>query len=919
MLNIRMRLKVATTAAETHAWFLPDGDVQRCLSVLKLLPNSAQAQLLLLPGPRHALTVDSDLHAAPGGYLIIPAELSEGHALNSPGGNVQAWTCRAGKVYHPANAEIFPAVSDEELEKLFVSDLVVWHPGRGAMAFEQSALCRADNLFDMPPPRDVLWMMAESEKPPPYFAGVSVKLPPDPAMTMQSKADDIASKNTRELRQFGDGAGNAFAKSVSLFGILGLQGIRAFVNLLPGGAAVPTVFDRLADWADRQLNKLQNERRREIERLLELLQNDPDRGLRFALPLVGEGRRGKMDKPGGRLAERTPSYGANRRGGRGDNWNLNPGLRQRLIAQYRAAANREIGLKRFDRAAYIFAELLGDWGAAADALERGRRFRDAADIHRRRLFDPVRAAECLERGELYYEALALYEQEELHREAGNLHARLGNEDAAHSAREKALQTALGKQEIMLAAEISRDDMRNGQRAMWILEKGWEATNHSEECLQTWFDIAGREGASKDARRRIDEFNSEQPQSRTASRIVKSLVRVTRQFPDVEVQKQSYDTAINIVGRRLPVAGYEESQTLLKQFAELRPQDRLLSRDTQKARAAIKPTPKFSFGAASGGEFLALHGRAISLPQGPSWSNMISLGNRFLALGINSPRGDEYIELCGAPWQDSELENVSIVRVSQSVPAYAHLHVLNSDVVALFVPMEPLRLVPWLVHSDGEKHLAPSTLIPSDVFGMAYGNSKPMHLLRIVNNSPVLELRSKKGHVLRTQSLSPEIGIDDLSLPLQFAGRQKACWIAAGNSIFRATPDEVKRAWQLYSNIQSLSFSAPNTRLRLVAALDEGAVLLIPGADSQQDVAINFGDGERYLTIKLLRSGLIAAGSNENTDLYRINKLNVEMIHRRPHVRPDLTPVQIVQLPDINSFAVLCNGGIIQIFTMEFKG
>ncbi len=922
MLNIPMRLRVAprddSDAAETHAWFLPGGDVQRCLSVLKLLPNSAQAHLLLLPGPRSESSVGSCSSAAPGGFLIVPAELPAAHAPESPGGNVQAWTCRADKVYHPADAEIFPAVSDDELQKLFVSDLVVWHPGRGTMAFERSALRRAANLFDMPPPRDVLWMMAENEAPPPLFAGVSVKLPPDPEEKMQSKADDIASTDTRELRQPGDGASHALWKIVAPFGIIGLHGIRALVGLLPGGAAGPTLFDRLSDWTDRQLNNLQNERFREIERLLDLLQKDPDRGLRFALPLVGAGRRGKSNTPGSRLFERTPSYGANRSAEAGDNWNLNTGLRQRLMAQYRAAANREIALKRFDRAAYIFAELLGDWSAAADALERGRSFRDAAAIYRRRLNNPARAAQCLERGELYYDALALYEQEEMHREAGKLHARLGNEDAAHIARERAVQIALRKQEIMLAAEISRDDMRNGIRAMWILEQGWEATNYSEECLQTWFDIAGREAAHKDVRRRITEFNTEQPETLTATKIVKSLVRAAHRYPDVELRKQSGSVALNIIGRRLPVAGYEESQTLLKQYAELRPQDRLLNRDTQKARAAIKPTPRFSFGVADSGDDLTLQCRAMSLPQGPTWINMISVAGKLLTLGIHSTRGDDYIELCRVSWRKNAPESRASVQVSKQIPEYAHLHAISEGVVALFVPMQKLSIVPWKIHSDVEKRMPASSAFPLDVFGMAYGNSKPMHLLRIVNNSPVLELRSKKGHVLRTQNLSPEIGIDDLSLPLRFAGRQKACWIAAGNSIFRATPDKVTRAWQLDSNIQSLSFSAPNTRLRLVAALEEGAVLLIPGLDKEQGMAINFGEAEQYREIKLLRCGLIAACSNENTDIYRIDKLEVELLHRRPHVRPNLIPQQIVQLPDINSFAVLCRDGVLQTFSIEYK-
>ena len=50
---------------------------------------------------------------------------------------------------------------------------------------------------------------------------------------------------------------------------------------------------------------------------------------------------------------------------------MSPSYHQELAARYRELANRELGLGRFRRAAYIYAHLLGDYVAAA--LQRGEK------------------------------------------------------------------------------------------------------------------------------------------------------------------------------------------------------------------------------------------------------------------------------------------------------------------------------------------------------------------------------------------------------------------------------------------------------------------------------------------------------------------------------------------------------------------
>ena len=99
-------------------------------------------------------------------------------------------------------------------------------------------------------------------------------------------------------------------------------------------------------------------------------------------------------------------------------------LQQKLLAKYRELANREKRLKRYRRAAYIYAELIGDVETAAAVLEEGKHFREAAEIYRKHLHKPLLAARTYESGGLFREAVEIYEELELWEEAGDVYGKM---------------------------------------------------------------------------------------------------------------------------------------------------------------------------------------------------------------------------------------------------------------------------------------------------------------------------------------------------------------------------------------------------------------------------------------------------------------------------------------------------------------
>src|SRR6185369_12890361 len=88
---------------------------------------------------------------------------------------------------------------------------------------------------------------------------------------------------------------------------------------------------------------------------------------------------------------------------------------------------------RHRRAAYIYAELLGDLVSAANAFKQGKLFREAALLYEDHLKNPLEAARCLAEGGLLLEAIELFEKLERWLDVADLQERAGNQAAATEA------------------------------------------------------------------------------------------------------------------------------------------------------------------------------------------------------------------------------------------------------------------------------------------------------------------------------------------------------------------------------------------------------------------------------------------------------------------------------------------------------
>jgi tetratricopeptide (TPR) repeat protein len=215
------------------------------------------------------------------------------------------------------------------------------------------------------------------------------------------------------------------------------------------------------------------------ELLRQFRRGDVDEALRRALPFGEEPGRGSKPTGGSELPSHGLAYDLSSLLGRGprgasDVWLGNDDVKSELRKEYHKAAVAAVARGDHRRAAAIYGKLLGDYRSAAQALLRGGLYRDAAAIFLARLDDPRAAAGALVSAGDLDRAIALYRRAGEHERAGDLLARIGEDDAAvveyRIAAERLAATSGGH---LAAGDLLRKKLGSNDLAMQYFRAGWE--------------------------------------------------------------------------------------------------------------------------------------------------------------------------------------------------------------------------------------------------------------------------------------------------------------------------------------------------------------------------------------------------------------------------------------------------------------
>ncbi len=894
-----------------------------------------------IPHSRNELT--------PRGVLFLPQEKVQ--AATTPrflDPRLQPFGELARRLYVPVEASLNAALTPAEFADLQTADdsLLVWLPDLGVIGVSAAEALRVSDLLRAPHTSRSVWTRAEPTEP--LNTRLSSLRPWDPPTLddfRQSAQDDIGTHaiKTGDLppspREAAPGITAAATRAVTQ-GLTGsviaaasmLDKLKQFFSSEAATSpntqqtAQPqqkSLLERVREWAAAKQQRISDSigaaRDRELTRLLDLLQNNPDEGLRYAIPLAGDANRG-IAAPSTRLTARDVNY---RYGGSGsgpaDYWDIAEQNRRALIARYRDLANREIALGRHRRAAYIFAELLGDHSTAAQTLADGRHYREAALIYEQRLHNPRQAAKCLEHGGLLHEAIEIYRKLNEYETMGDLYRRLEQPELADEAYEHALEALLKAGNYLGGAELCQNKLQSLERALDTLEAGWQAsTNQRQSCFLRSFELLGQASQHERAHRfLITALNKAAESSISVPTFVPDLATIVTTYPDATLRDYGKDQARRMIGTYLctnPAKQSWDQQTLLQTLSKLEPGDRLLARDTRRygslaARIESTAVNEKQRPTTQRGQIQLLHKANIPCDDCRAF---VSHGNHFYVAGLRENelillRGDEQNRIHypqGKPYR-------LLAEAAEGFRPRLHWNSAGNDKILLtpFLPNLADRKFPETDQFPTSVTVGGGPMIDQRTLAISYNGSRAITCLNNVNDSNVglNHHADSAGRVLKSQMIQKQFGdIDDaVELPVfnlhchfehWFVGYYKELWIGQGSR----EPREI----ELPRPIKNFIAAPPNSLFRLVALLDYG-IFLTWGYLSNLHHTNAANDLESPVGCFTAQGDLILVGKN-GIEIYSTNHQGLRIIAERRGLVLD--PIGVLPMGSNRHFLVVQRNG-----------
>jgi tetratricopeptide (TPR) repeat protein len=447
---------------------------------LRRLPSLEPARALLLPGHDVQPLLDlcarlcqdplPQIFAVSEGFLL---KLRQPTSAPFPG--VIRLRALADNLFVPCDAELVPALHDDEAGGLVAPRGLVFLPGGRVLAFAHdqplalAQLLRAENV------RRRAWQPLPAA--PPLAERIREILLERPEETgdaiLSSGGGDIGTENpqpddvdtpTRLLSQAQLAAGRGL---MGLGKLLGAQGLARL-----GASWVKNAIEQ----APRLSEALLGQQEAALRNLLrDFREGNLERALRRALPLGSPGDRGGIPARNAQLPFHNLTYSlANLLGGSGGGpgsvWFGGYDVHAELLREYRKAAEDAVKRGDFRRAAFIYGKLLRDYRMAAHVLMQGGLHHDAAVLYLDKLGDVLAAARAFEAAGEIDRAVELYRQRNEHVLAAELLRRAGDEEAA-------------LKEFVTAAEqlMSRSPPEFLQAGELLLKKAG-ITNLAEHCF-----------------------------------------------------------------------------------------------------------------------------------------------------------------------------------------------------------------------------------------------------------------------------------------------------------------------------------------------------------------------------------------------------------------------------------------------------
>lgn len=928
--SIHLRPSVEPPArGEAGAVLVMGNDAQAWLAEAAAWPAAASdgAQFYVLPV---SLT-----DTRPGGVLIVPG----GGRKVLPSARAMPCDQVHPNVWVPRGATLLPALAADETKWLFLYHQHLVHPSLGLISWDAQDALEPRQLLALPATQlGSSWEMAvPGPAPRPRLQTVGLNLDGADLSFLEKAGADIGDKSHSDFtktqsmgEKVRDALGGAAALGLGAVGgiigagaaalgglgnLLGAGGNKSGAGRKAGGrpaTSKPGLFDFLKQWAEQQTKALQERRHKELDRLMKLLESNPAEGLRFALPLAGDSdARGYAANAGDRLSLRNPSLGnLGRGGGVVDPWNLDANWRWKLQQRYREVAADELKRGRYERAAYIYGELLGEWRMAADALMQGGKFREAARLHQLKTRNDLVAAECLEKGGLLAEAIAIFAPYGQHERCGDLWTRMGRRSEAFRSYLGAVRVAGDR---IATARILEQKMHLHGWAAAVLASGWPHSTEAQRCVKEHFALLGRCRAEDECFVQTERLAQHAETLLRTPEAIRDIAQLGLTLPFPRARERFALLGRLAIASRVRRTPTEKAACKFLECLPLfEPDDALLKTDvrrfmTKKIEPAAMPLRRHV-------DKPLAPVRVLTVSRSLTWLAITSHEDRWMALGkvpimhtltLVSGNAEELF----APQSLGARDVKAAWFVPHPVIDEVGLCVVpkvNWDERVLRCRADLLRVTPLLASTE------PLAVAPS-------GRDRIAAVVRSESEPALLNLETYgfDNHCLGSRPLGwAEVPPEVSALP--FACVDDRAFLALGNQVFMLedkddTGDPKLSSVNLPDVVTRLVATRPAKKLRVVAAWGGEVVLLSP-EERWEPVQIDVFDSESPV-LHFMRDGNLVIATRQEARVIsvedRIQTL-ATLCYSKPSMEP---PVGVVSL-DVSTCGILLPDGRMEIFRVE---
>jgi len=214
--------------------------------------------------------------------------------------------------------------------------------------------------------------------------------------------------------------------------------------------------------------------------------------------------------------------------------------------KYELLANEYIEKKLYEKAAYVYLQLLENPHRAAEILEQGEIWDKAAVMYLQKCQNKSKAAICFENARAYKEALHLYKELERPEKVGDMYRFLGNQKMAKGYFEKAIEIHKKQDSYFSASQIYKEKLKDIDLAQEMLLSGWNFNKEAERCLTAFFMNIDQMEVLKMQMQEVYERED------SATKLPKFMQVLKDQFRrDVSLEKVSRDLAYQLVAKLQP--------------------------------------------------------------------------------------------------------------------------------------------------------------------------------------------------------------------------------------------------------------------------------------------------------------------------------------------------------------------------------